>query len=160
MTEELAHIVAIEKNTLLLRSHIKTTCGSCAQIDTCASGQVSKALPKRQRTYTVPFVSQEAIPDLTVGDDVVVEIPEGTMLSSAGQVYLLPITGLIFFSALGQWLVDNHIFTHELYALNLGIVGGYLGYCLAKYRQKHNDHACKLQPQIVKKLLAKPSQCP
>ncbi len=150
MTEELASVVAIEQYQVILTSQIKTTCGSCAQIDTCASGQVAKALPKRQLTFTLPLEQREKQAGLKVGDCVVIGIPESNIISSAGQVYLLPLLGLISFSALGQGLMLLQILPHELLALAVGLTGGYLGYRLARYRQKHPKLADKLQPKILK----------
>ncbi len=157
MTEELANVTAIGHSSVTLTSQIRTTCGSCSQVDICASGQVAKALPKRQLTFTLPFTSQESLAKLKIGDCVVLGVPENDMISSAGQVYLLPLIGLISFSALGEWLMMLQLLSHELFALSFGITGGYLGYLLAKYRQKHSKKADKLLPKILKTLSKSPS---
>ncbi len=150
MTEELASIVSIKPGEITLTSQINTTCGSCSQVDTCASGQVAKALPKRQLSFSLPFEQQENQPELKVGDCVVLGIPENDVILSAGQVYLFPLIGLIGFSALGQWLMLMQILSHELLALPLGLTGGYLGYRLAQHKQKYSKQAHRLRPKILR----------
>jgi len=148
MIKELANVIAIEAGQVTVTSQIKSTCSGCAQVDTCGSGQIAKALPQAKLTLTLPYEKNSG-KMLKPGDCVVLALPEKHILSSAGQVYLLPLLGLITFSALGQWLLKQQILPHELYALGLGITGGYLGYRLAKFQQKQGKHSEKLQPKII-----------
>lgn len=148
MTEEIAHVVALEGDSVILESQIKSTCSGCSQVDSCANGQVAKALPSKKLTFKV---KRNEI-DVKVGDCVVLGITEGDMLLSAAQVYLMPLLGLLAFSAIGQWLVEINVLEHELIALAVGVLGGYLGYRLAKYRQSYSKKARALQPKILRVL--------
>jgi sigma-E factor negative regulatory protein RseC len=152
MIKEIADVVAIKAGKVTVTSKIKSTCGGCAQVDTCGSGQVAKALPQPQLTLTLPYDTKLVGRELQLGDSVVIAIPEKHVLSSAGQVYLLPLAGLITFSAIGQWLFKQQFFSHELIALALGLTGGYLGYRLAKFKQNHSKQSINLQPKIIKVL--------
>jgi len=152
MIKELANVVAISAGQVTVTSQIKSTCGGCAQVDTCGSGQVAKALPQAKLTLTVPYDINATGKSLKLGDSVMLALPEKHMLYSAGQVYLLPLFGLIGFSAIGQWLLKEQLFSHELFALGLGIAGGYLGYRLAKFQQKQGKQSDNLQPKIIKVL--------
>lgn len=153
--EELAKVSAINNNNITLVSQIKSTCNSCSQVDTCASGQVAKAIPKKTISFTL--VKPKSLKDkvINVGDSVVLTVPEVDVLRSAWQVYLLPVFGLFLFSALGQWLLENNLLAHELLGLAMGIGGGYLGYRLAKRLQSNPNKQKSLQPQILR-VLAKP----
>ncbi len=155
MIKELANVVAIEAGQVTVTSQIKSSCSGCAQVDTCGSGQVAKALPQAKLTLTLPYDVNVLGRELKQGDCVVLAIPEEHVLSSAGQVYLLPLLGLIIFSGLGQWLFKQQILAHELIALALGITGGYLGYRLAKFNQKHSKQSENLQPKIIEVLPSK-----
>ena len=153
--EELATVTAIENGKITVVSQIKSTCNSCAQVGTCASGQVAKAIPQKQLSYrlNIPKSLQNQV--INLGDCVVLTVPEVAVLSSAWQVYLLPILGLFAFSAWGQWLVQEQVLTHELMALAIGILGGYLGFRLAKKLQNDPIKQQKLQPEILS-VLPKP----
>ncbi|WDE12810.1 SoxR reducing system RseC family protein [Thalassomonas haliotis] len=146
MIEEMATVVAINQDKVILESQVKSSCSSCRQVDNCGSGQVAKAIPLQKLTLTV----SSTLP-LKVGDNVIIGLPEKGLLQVAAQVYLLPLAGLIAGSALGQFLVMQGILAHELFAIVLGITGGYAGYRLAKYRQKNSKKAKLLQPEILRR---------
>jgi sigma-E factor negative regulatory protein RseC len=152
MIKELATVIAINSKQVTVTSKIKSTCSSCSQVDSCGSGQVAKALPHAKLTLTLDYDESAVGKALVLGDSVVLAIPENYVLSSAGQVYLLPLLGLILFSATGQWLYSLQLVPHELVSLAIGIAGGYLGFRLAKFLQKHSKNSVKLQPQIIKVL--------
>ena len=154
MIEELATVTIVDEDMVTVTSQIKSSCSGCAQVDTCGSGQIAKVLPKRQLTLTVyyPNNTKPTNAKLAVGDCVVLGLPERDVLSSAGQVYLLPLVGLVSFSAVGQWLLNNKVLGHELLALGLGVIGGYIGFKLAKFNQTQSRQAVKLQPRILRVL--------
>lgn len=149
MIKELANVVAIGVGEITVTSQIKSSCGGCAQVDTCGSGQVAKALPQAKLTLTLPYDTNAQKNTLKLGDSVMLALPEKHVLSSAGQVYLLPLFGLITGSAIGQWLLKQQVFSHELFALALGVAGGYLGYRFAKFQQKQGKKSACLQPEII-----------
>jgi sigma-E factor negative regulatory protein RseC len=148
--EELAEVIAIESGLISVVSQVKSSCSSCSQVSTCASGQVAKAIPHKKSSFILPVSALLTNQRLQVGDCVVLTLPEIDVLQSAWQVYLLPIIGLVSFSALGQWLTMQGVLSHELLGLGIGLTGGYLGYCLAKYLQNHPEHQEKLQPKILR----------
>jgi len=149
MIKELANVVAIEAGHITVTSQIKSTCSGCAQVDNCGSGQIAKALPQAKLTLTLPYDINTTGKTLALGDCVVLALPEQYVLASAGQVYLLPLLGLISFSAVGQWLLKQQVLPHELFALGLGISGAYLGYRVAKFKQQQGKQSKKLQPHII-----------
>jgi len=153
--EELATVTANENGKITVVSQIKSSCNSCSQVDTCASGQIAKAIPHKKLSFTlIESKSSESQP-INVGDCVVLTVPEADVIQSAWQVYLLPILGLFSFSALGQWLTQAGVIAHELIGLTIGLIGGYLGYRLAKYLQNKPEQRKRLQPEILR-VLPKP----
>lgn len=153
--EELATVTAVNGESITLISQIKSTCNSCSQVDTCASGQVAKAIPKKTLSFSLPKPNSLQHKNIAVGDCVVLTVPEIDVLQSAWQVYLLPVLGLFSFSAVAQWLINIKVIPHELMGLALGLIGGYLGYRLAKLLQSDPNKQKSLQPQILK-VLTKP----
>jgi len=147
MIEEKARVIAIDDKLVTVQSTIKSTCSSCQQADSCGSGQVAKAIPHKKLVTKIYANSV-----LSVGDEVMLGISEKDLLQTAWQVYLLPILGLIAFSAIGQWLLLQHIINHELLAILFGAFGGYIGFKLAYYLQKHRKNAQWLQPKILRVL--------
>lgn len=150
--EEIAEIISIERDIMTVASQVKSSCSSCSQIDSCGSGQIAKAIPHKTLSFTLPYPQALQFCEnkhARVGDCVILSLPEGDVLQSAWQVYLLPLLGLFVFSSLGQVLQNQGWFSHELYALLLGLLGGFLGYRLAKFFQNKADNIARLQPKIV-----------
>jgi sigma-E factor negative regulatory protein RseC len=148
--EELAEVISIENGVISVVSQVKSSCNSCSQVSTCASGQVAKAIPHKKLSFTLSTPLSLEGKSVDIGDCVVLTLPEIDVLRSAWQVYLLPVVGLLSFSALGQWLTIQEILNHELLALSIGLTGGYLGYRLAKHLQNNPEHQEKLQPKILR----------
>lgn len=148
--EELAEVIAIENGMISVVSQVKSSCSSCSQVTSCASGQVAKAIPHKKSSFIIPLSALLNNQLVQVGDCVVLTLPEVDVLKSAWQVYLFPIIGLLSFSALGQWLIVKAVLNHELFALGIGLAGGYIGYRLAKHLQNHPEHQKNLQPKILR----------
>lgn len=145
MIEESATVVAIAQNNITVTSELKSACSGCKQVDNCGSGQVAKAFPQKQLTLTV----KSTLP-VKLGDNVILGLNESALLSSAWQVYLWPLIGLILASWLGQWLLNQGGLGHELFAIIFAIVGGYIGFFLAKKGQQKQEQCQKLAPKIVR----------
>jgi len=124
-------------------------------VNTCANGQVAQAIPHKNLSFTLRHPKSLESQTINVGDCVVLTVPEVDVLKSAWQVYLLPVFGLFSFSALGQWLVQEKMLSHELIGVVIGILGGYLGYRLAKHFQSKPNKQKRLQPEILR-VLPKP----
>jgi sigma-E factor negative regulatory protein RseC len=150
--EELATVTAIDNGYITVISQVKSTCNSCSQVNSCASGQVAKAIPHKKLSFSLKKPKSLENHSINVGDCVVITVPEIDVLHSAWQVYLLPVLGLISFSALGQWLVQERMLTHELIALGIGVLGGYFGFRCAKHLQNNPTKHNNLQPEILKVL--------
>ena len=152
MMEELATVIAIDDisskegySTVTVQSKIKSTCSSCKQIDNCGSGQVSKAIP--QKKLSVKLITRLPV---QIGDIIVLGLSEKGMLQVAWQVYLWPLIGLIVFSGIGQYFVQQGIFSNELFGVFLGCLGGYFGHRLAKFWQIRSKYVSTLMPKILR----------
>jgi sigma-E factor negative regulatory protein RseC len=145
MIEELATGVDMNSESITVVCDVKSACSGCKQLDSCGSGQVAKAFPQKQ--LSIDLITELAVKK---DDTVVIGLSEQCVLESAWQVYLLPVLFLISFSALGQWLVEQLIFSHEIYAIALGMGGGYLGYRLARNLQSSKNKIDKLVPKVLR----------
>jgi sigma-E factor negative regulatory protein RseC len=146
MIEESATVVAIEKDNITVTSEIKSACSGCQQVDNCGSGQVAKAFPQKRLSLTV----KSTLP-LQLGDKVIIGLNETALLSSAWQVYLWPLFGLLILAWFGQWLVNTNIVGHEGFAILFAMIGGYVGFLLAKNQQSKREYCTELSPKIVRR---------
>ncbi|WNC69411.1 SoxR reducing system RseC family protein [Thalassotalea nanhaiensis] len=146
MIEETATVVAVDGNQVIVKSTIKSTCHSCNQQDDCGSGQIAKAIPHKALTTRFENTTQ-----LKIGDEVVIGLSERSVISSALQVYMLPLFAMILFAAIGQFILVEQHQMHELLALALAISGGYLGHIFAKTLQTKQQTQHNLQPKLLRK---------
>ena len=145
MIEELATVIAVEQEQVTVESKVKSGCSQCQQVDTCGNGQVAKAIP--QKKMRLVLTTKLAV---NVGDTLVLGVPNSQLLAVAWQVYLWPLFGLIFFAALGQWLLVNGFIEGELYVVILASLGGYLGFRCAKFWQNVHHRAKSILPVILR----------
>jgi len=143
--EELATVTHVADGMVSVTSDVKSACSGCQQVDNCGSGQVAKAFPTKKLSLTLAC----DLP-VKVGDSVILGLADDCLLQSASQVYLFPLAGLISFAGAGQYLVNQNIFSHELIAVVLAALGGYLGHVLAKKRQSSPQNKTKLTPKILR----------
>lgn len=146
MMEEKATVIAINEHHMTVQSQVKSSCSSCHQVDSCGSGQVAKAIPQRKLTAQLPNDA-----DVSLGDEVTLGIPEGKLLTSALQVYFLPLIGLFLFAGIGHVLSIYYQLSHELLTIVFACIGGYLGIKLATYLQNKLSVQSSLIPSLVRK---------
>lgn len=101
---------------------VQSSCSSCASRSGCGSRVLNKLGPQTQHTIEVA----SEIP-LVEGQKVELGIAEGSLLTSALLVYMLPLLGLFMIAALFQLL-----FTSDVGAFTGGILGGVGGFLLAR----------------------------
>lgn len=143
--EELAKVTHVDNHTISIMSEVKSACSGCQQVDNCGSGQVAKAFPTKKISFTL---QSDLL--LKVGDTVVLGLSDEYLLQSAWQVYLFPLAGLISFAGIGQYLISYAVLPHELFAVLLSTLGGYLGYFFAKKKQSSPINKVKLTPKILR----------
>jgi len=145
MIEEQAKVIAVESKLITVEGIVKSTCSGCQQLESCGSGQIAKAFPHKKTTY---LISSDK--PVKVGDRVLIGLSEKVLLSAAWQVYMWPLIGLFIGSLLGQYLVEQQIIAHELIALLIGVLGGGLGFYLARGQQAKLINKPQWSPILLK----------
>ena len=145
MIEEHATVTSIEGSQITVTSEVKSGCDQCSQVNSCANGQVAKALPTKK--LSLQLSSEQHV---KVGDQVIIGIPEHFLLRSAWQVYLWPLFGLITFAFFGQQLLDQGLLSYEWQSIILAVAGGYCGSKLAKWWQSYSGLAERLSPKLLR----------
>ncbi|MEW6991420.1 SoxR reducing system RseC family protein [Colwelliaceae bacterium 6441] len=145
MIEEHARVVAIEQELITVESLVKSSCSGCQQLDTCGSGQIAKAFPQKRTSYTL----FSELP-VNVGDSVIIGLSEQVLLSAAWQVYMWPLIGLFLGGLFGQALLEKSFLSHELFALPLALLGGFIGFYLARQQQEKLSQRREWLPTLIK----------
>jgi len=97
MIEEQATVIDIKDGRLMLQAKVQSSCGSCQAKSGCGTSLLSEVLGKRFTHFT----ADNAI-DAQIGDEVIVGIPERSLLSGSFMVYLLPVLSMLLAALLAD----------------------------------------------------------
>lgn len=97
MLEQHARVVHSSEQGVWVKASDPTGCGVCAG-EGCASRRIAELFQRNPRQYQVesPF-------PVVMGDDVIIGVPDGSLLSSAIYLYGLPLTAIMLGSVIAQW---------------------------------------------------------
>lgn len=146
--EELARVVAVHEDHVVVESQVKSTCSSCQQVDNCGSGIVAKAIPHKKMTLDI-----ETKESFSIGEQVIISIPEQALLSVAWRVYLWPLIGLILLAGLGHYGAGQLKLNGELLSIVLGVCGGYLGFLVSRKHLNNDAQQQALLPTVKQRLI-------
>lgn len=96
MIRELAQVIQVEAEQLLVTTELKSGCGSCAQQSTCGAGIISKAFTDRRAQFHVPKPSGDFQP----GQQVELLLPEQAVTRYSLLLYGIPIAMLLLVAVL------------------------------------------------------------
>lgn len=144
MIEEAGRVVAVEAGAVWVETLRRSGCGRCDEPGGCGNG----ALAQRARERIGRVRALSGLP-LKVGDEVVVGIPDGTLLRGTLLIYLLPVLSMVLGAAGGAALFPGDIGT--VAGLLAGLV---LAFVLIRRlsRQAVRDPAG--QPLVIRQVVA------
>mgnify|MGYP000187466069 FL=1 len=93
MIEQQARVIEIDGDTVWLEAERESTCSDCQVKQGCGTGLLAKHVGKKFSKISVHKTT-----DTTMGEVVMLVIPEEALLQGAALMYLLPLTLLFLFS--------------------------------------------------------------
>ena len=121
MIEETGRVVAIEEAAVWVETIQKSTCGSCSARKGCGHSLLSKLTDNRRSVRAVNHF------DLSVGDHVVLGVPERIVVTGSLVVYLLPLMMMLIAS-----VVADNAAGSEGVTIMSGLLGLGLGFLLVR----------------------------
>ncbi len=122
MIREIAEIVAVEKQRLVVSTQLKTGCGGCAQQNTCGAGIISKAFSDRRAEFSV----SRPAGDFHVGQQIELLLPEVALTKFSLLMYGIPIlTLLLIASVLSNvaWMSEGWVIIAAFVGFGLSFKG-------------------------------------
>lgn len=124
MIEETATVTANEGEYAQVETQRQSACGACRANAACGTSLLAKALGARRTSVRV-LNTIGARP----GDRVIVGIDESLLTRISFVFYILPLFGLIFGAAAGDWLASQRgLVVTEPFSIAGGLVGLLLGF--------------------------------
>ncbi len=146
MIEENGRVVEIEGRDAWVETARRSSCGSCSAKGGCGTGALSQVLgAKTQRIRVTNPINAP------VGSEVVLGIPERTLLGGAFAVYIFPLLALIGGALLGEALAPQWGVTDSQWpAIVLGAVGFMLGLGWLKRSSRRAATRAHYLPEILR----------
>ena len=140
MIEETGRVVAVEEGAVWVETIRQSACQSCSAKSGCGHSALSKL--GRQSVHLRAGTTQS----YTVGDEVVIGVPEQVVVTSSLLAYIMPLVLALVFA------IPVDAFTHSdgLTAL-AGMAGLFLGFAGLRLHFKHNQHDERYQPQVLRR---------
>lgn len=102
MIREVAVIQAIEADTLLVSTELKSGCSGCAQQSNCGAGIISKAFSDRRAEFRV---GKPAGMNFKVGEQIELLMPEQMLTRASLLIYGVPLVALLTTALIAQLLL-------------------------------------------------------
>ena len=149
--EGIVRVVAVEADCAWLEPEQGTSCGGCASAAACgAKGIGTLASRLEARRFAIGRASARGagfdLPDLRVGDRLVVAIDDRSLLQAAGLAYALPLA-----AALTAAIVAQEMSGSDGMALLAAVAGLAAGFGVMKRAAARMAARGALQPRVVRR---------
>ena len=141
MIEELGKVVATQGPMAWIETQRSSACDACSAKSGCGHSALAKLGAKS--------VHMEARCDIevSVGDQVVVGVPESVMVKSSLLAYLMPLVMML----VGALIADSMGASDDATAL-AAVLGLAFGFVVLRWHFKKNQHDSRYQPQVLRRV--------
>lgn len=131
MIESVATVVAVGQDWAQVECRRKSACGHCHQQESCGVGAMAKGMPGRPQLFQVALTMP-----VRVGQEVLIGIPERSLLKSALLVYMVPLLFLLLGALAGKGVAQLYLLAEEAPEILGALLGGGLGFLIARFGAK------------------------
>ncbi|MDN7123582.1 SoxR reducing system RseC family protein [Pseudidiomarina terrestris] len=123
MIREIAIVQAIEADSLLVTTELKSGCSGCAQQSNCGAGIISKAFSDRRAEFRV---AKPAGMQFKPGEQIELLLPEQMLTRASLLIYGVPLLALLGTALIAQLLLGMSEGSAILLSL-VGFAGSFWG---------------------------------
>ncbi|RLT88474.1 MULTISPECIES: SoxR reducing system RseC family protein [unclassified Ketobacter] len=147
MIEETGRVVAKDPGLAWVETLRQSACDSCSAKSGCGHSALAKLGQNAIHMQAVCEI------DVTIGDQVVVGVPEEIMVKSSILAYLMPLLTMM----VGVLLADS-FWGQDLLTALAGIIGLALGFVILRWHFHRNRHDERYQPVVLRRICGGPQQ--
>jgi sigma-E factor negative regulatory protein RseC len=141
MIEETGKVVATDSGSAWVETSRQSACDSCSAKSGCGHSVLAKL-----GQHAVHMQASCDI-DVSVGDQVVVGVPEDVMVKSSLLAYLMPLLSMMTFA-----LVAESLWAADLLTALAGMAGLGIGFLMLRWHFHRNQHDQRYQPVVLRRL--------
>ncbi len=148
MIEETAKVVSVDNEQIIIKTHKKTSCGSCSVNKSCGTGIISNYLTPK----TVEFKLENTI-KAKVGDTIIVGINERVFLFGSFLMYILPLLFILVFAMFGDYIATIANFNNvELFVITMSGFGFVSSFAFIRFVLKNKLNLLQFNPELIRKI--------
>jgi len=138
MLEQHARVVHCSEQGVWVKASDPIGCGVCAG-GGCTSRRIAELFQRSPRQYQV-----ESRFPVAIGDEVIVGLPNGSLLHSTLHLYGLPLAAVLLGAGLSQWVWANDVGAVAGALVGLLLAGAWIIY------QSSNSHSAS-RPSVIRR---------
>jgi len=146
MMEEVASVVANSNaGWVVVEIEMKSACNHCDNSESCGTSAVAKAFSSKMQRFSIQ--TEHAF---SVGERLMLGLPESVILKAALLVYILPLIGFFIGAYSGNSLAELFSVNQDLLSILFAVLGGTACWTMGKRLAKSLEQ--NAQPVIIKSL--------
>lgn len=145
MIEENGRVVATDPGYAWVETTRHTACDTCSAKSGCGHSTLAKLGQSAVHMQALCDI------DVSVGDQVVVGVPEDIMVKSSLLAYLMPLVLMMVFA-----LAADSFWAQDLLTALSGMAGLGLGFVALRWHFQRNQHDERYQPVVLRRLCGGP----
>jgi len=132
-----ATIVKINDQAIWVNTSRQTSCASCVASQGCGVSMLDKYFDKRGAQAPVQLGAYKS-EDFRLGDNIIIGLPQRSLITSSLLVYFLPLVFMIVFSLFGQLVVAPVVgsFNEESLSIIFAFIGLVSGFFFVNFISK------------------------
>ena len=148
MIEEHAQVIGFDGEQLVLQAQTQSACGSCAARKGCGTSVLSKVVGGK-------FTRFQAANNIgaSIGDTVVVGIPEDALVRGSMMMYVVPIMGMLVFALLADYFLLAAVVSRDLIIAASAASGLILASGLSKWYFQRQQNVQRFTPVVLRKVI-------
>lgn len=125
MIEDIATVIKVDGENVVVESVRKSACSGCGAKDGCGTNVLATLFDK---TSENPRLTLKNTVGAKEGEKVVIGVDERVVIKSSFFVYIVPVLSMIFFASIGVIIAKHIGLTSDNSSMILGIFGLLLGF--------------------------------
>jgi sigma-E factor negative regulatory protein RseC len=159
LIEEIAQVVDVEGDHLVVEIQRQSACGGCAVNKGCGTAVLQKVLGRKRSLIELSYDQKQFTNNkISIGDSVILGLPERALVKGSAAVYALPLCFLILFAILGEIVAEQMSVSNvDSISIMFAIVGLMVALIWLRLFSSRVSNDPQYQPRVLRKMLTQVS---
>jgi sigma-E factor negative regulatory protein RseC len=159
LIEEIAEVVKVKPDCIIVEVQRQSACGSCAVNKGCGTAVLQKVLGRKRSFLELAYDEKQCADNkITVGDSVLLGLPERALVKGSAAVYMIPVFLMILFALLGEVVAEQMaIASVDSVSVCFAVIGLLVALIWLKIFSRRVSTDAQYQPCVLRKVIPQAS---